>query len=82
MSDKPPSACVAEYDAGHGEPFAKGRLPVSLAFACDVGTDRRDAIGVVQVVRQLRHLHSRQRDRKKPFLTACCGIPSQTRIES
>jgi predicted GIY-YIG superfamily endonuclease len=52
MSDEPPSACVAEYNAGHGQPFTKGRRPVSLAFACDVSTDRHDAMGVVWVVRQ------------------------------
>lgn len=53
MSDKPPSAFVAENNAGHGQPFTKGRRPVSLAFVCDVSTDRFDAIGVVWVVRQL-----------------------------
>jgi predicted GIY-YIG superfamily endonuclease len=53
MSDKPPSACVADYNAGQGEPFTKGRRPVSLAFSCDVGANRHDALGVVWVVRQL-----------------------------
>jgi hypothetical protein len=53
MSDKPPSAFLAEYNAGHGEPFTKGRRPVSLAFACDVSTDRCDAIGAVWFVREL-----------------------------
>ena len=53
MSDDPPSASVAEYNAGHGETFTKGRRPVSLAFVCDVSTDRCDALGVMWAVRQL-----------------------------
>ena len=52
-SAKPPAECLAECNAGHGAPFTKGRRPVSLAFAYDVGTDRHDAMGVVWAVRQL-----------------------------
>ena len=52
-SDEPGPAVVARYNAGHGAPFTKGRLPVSLAFDCDVSADRHDAIGAVCEVRQL-----------------------------
>ena len=68
MSDKPPSACLAEYNAGHGEPFTKGRCPVSLAFACDVSTDRCDAMGVVWFVRQL------SRSAKERLCNGCPAI--------
>ena len=52
-SDEPVPELVARYNAGEGATFTKGRLPVSLAFDCDVSADWNDALGVVWEVQQL-----------------------------
>ena len=33
FSDRDPSSCLAEHNAGDGKPYTKGRRPVSLAAA-------------------------------------------------
>ena len=53
VTDKSPGHCVAEHNAGRGQPYANGRRPVSAAFAVEIGSDPYDAMGVVWAIRQL-----------------------------
>jgi predicted GIY-YIG superfamily endonuclease len=53
VTDKSPGHCVAEHNAGRGQPYTKGRRPVSAVFAVEVGPDPDEAVGVVWAVREL-----------------------------